>query len=76
MSHSGFSLGLSEGLETPMASEMVLDLRIIAVSFIDRCSWLDIRLYRQVSRNYQPITAILYTSRMTTAASAVQADSV
>jgi hypothetical protein len=30
----------------------------------------------KMSRHYQPITAILYTRRMTTAAGAIQADKV
>jgi hypothetical protein len=43
---------------------------------LTRGGLLDFGSIIKVSRHYQPITAILYTSRMTTVASAVQEDSV
>ena len=48
----------------------------IANPLIDRGRSARLRIIIKVSRHYQPITAILYTSRMIMVASAIQEDSV
>jgi hypothetical protein len=50
--------------------------RQIANSLRGRGDLLGFRLNLKVSHHYQPITAILYASRIATVATAIQADKV
>ena len=68
-------LGTINVLRSSDLSPPAVNERFIANALLDRGGLLDFGSIVKVSRHYQPITAILYTSRMITVASAIHEDS-